>query len=334
DGVARAGEGQMRHVPLALSLALFAPFAVIPASAGAASLAVSAPAAPPSEDSGFAVIVTGSADGFRDNDAYLTAKIRPAGAACAPVPEDDSGARIDGVRSELVRGAFTITASHVLADQGSYVICAWLEEDCCLSPSLRIGPISTLMAIRPPQLLIAMAAPARVTVGQPFEVSVNYFAEVPRALSVIVARASSCSISSSALKGISSSVASVSDAVSVSGAASIRGALRIDERGTYLICGFFERSSAGVAQYAAVGPRVLVSARARLRSCGNVGGRRHITKVRARSVSCGSAKALARRWGRRPGKRVGSFACRVRSRLVTCTGVSGARVSFRLHPGR
>ena len=184
------------------------------------------------------------------------------------------------------------------------------------------------MSVRAPELRIDMAAPASVNVGRPFEVTVDYFAEVPRYLSVVVARASSCSISSSALKGISSSFLSVSDEQELSGSGEIRGAVRFDEPGTYLVCGFFEKTSSGAAQYAAVGPRVVVQAPARFRRCGSAGGRRHITNVRAKVTSCSAAKTLARRWGRSPRKRVGSFSCAVRVRVVSCRASNGQRVTF------
>ena len=188
--------------------------------------------------------------------------------------------------------------------------------------------MSATIAVRAPQLTIGMAAPGSVNVGQPFEVTVDYFAEVPRYLSVVVARASSCSISSSALQGISSSYLDVSDEQELSGSGTIRGAVRFDEPGTYLVCGFFEKTSSGAAQYASAGPRVVVKARARTRSCGTAGGRRHVTNVRAKATSCSAAKTLARRWGMRPKKRVGSFSCSIRARVVTCTAGGGQRVTF------
>jgi hypothetical protein len=308
-------------------LLAFALLAFLPATAAAASLAIVPPASPPAEDSGFPIVASGTADGFADGDAELTAKIRPAGAPCAPRPEDDSGDRIDGLNRVLVAGTFSLTGSQVLRTAGNYVICAWLEEECC-APVARVGPVSVTMAVRVPQLTIGMRAPASVTVGQPFEVTVDYFAEVPRYLSVVVARASSCSISGSALKGISTNYQNVSNEQELSGSGTIRGAVRFDEPGTYLVCGFFETTSSGAAQYAAAGPRVVVKARARTRSCGSAGGRRHITNVRAKVTSCSAAKTLARRWGTRPKRRVGSFSCSTRGRVVTCTAGAGQRVTF------
>ena len=308
-------------------LLTFGLLAFTPSTAAAASLAIAPPASPPSEDSGFAIVVSGTSDGFADGDAELIVKIRPAGAPCAPAPEDDSGDRIDGLNYVLVEGTFSRTGSHVLPTAGNYVICGWLEEDCC-SPVARVGPVSVTMAVRAPQLTIGLRAPVSVSVGQPFEVTVEYFAEVPRYLSVVVARASSCSISSSALKAISSSYLNVSDEQELSGSGTIRGAVRFDEPGTYLVCGFFEKSLSGAAQYAVAGPAVVVKARARTRGCGSAGGRRHITNVRAKVMSCSAAKTLARRWGARPKRRVGSFSCSTRGRLVTCRAGAGKRVTF------
>lgn len=134
-------------------------------------------------------------------------------------------------------------------------------------------------------------------------------------------------------EGISSRYSVVADEQWVSGTASIRGAVRFDEPGTYLVCGFFEQASSGAAQYAAVGPRVVVGPRARFRSCGAAGGRRHITKVKAKDVSCRVAKVLARRWGQRPRKRIGQYSCLVRAPLVSCTTAGGQRVTFRTRRG-
>ncbi len=66
------------------------------------------------------------------------------------------------------------------------------------------------------------------------------------------------------------------------------------------------------------------------KSCGYVGGRRNIRNVRARNVTCASAKTLARRWAnrRRAPRQLGSYRCFAQSGNVTC--IAGTRqVRFR-----
>jgi|SRR5215217_3355583 len=72
-------------------------------------------------------------------------------------------------------------------------------------------------------------------------------------------------------------------------------------------------------------------AKAKLKSCGRLGGPRHISHIRARNVTCRRARSLARRWGARTPRPVtiGRYACRVGKPVVNCTAPKGRKVRFR-----
>ena len=310
-----------------LTLALFAPAAS--ASAHDLRPMVTPPATAPAEDSGFAIGLSGDVTGLDNGDGELDAEIRPAGGApCAPTPQLDPG---DSVRisESRVSGPFSVAGSYAAAAPGDYLICAWISDNIT-----EWGlPGSATVTVRPAVFQIAATAPGRVQRLTPFVVTVNYTAEVPRYLTVLVARASNCSISSDGLRAISRSTFEITDDNAVSGVGSLNGTVRVEDTGTYLVCGFFEESSYGTAAAQVVTQlaTVVVGQPApAFRSCGNVGGPRQIRNVRARSVSCSNAKALARRWGRRARapRTLGSYRCRASSGVVTCTAGS-RQVKFR-----
>lgn len=262
-----------------------------------------------------------------DGDAYLFARIRPAGGtSCAPTYGTDPG---DGLLySEYVTGAFSNVATYSAPAPGNYLVCAWLEDLSDSGP-----PASAVVSVRPAVLGIAASAPGRVTVRSPFAVSVNYRAEVPRYLTVLVARVPNCSVSSAALRGISESAVEVANRTEVSGTGSVSGTVRLDAAGIYLVCGFLEEDPFGsaAAQYVVQAATVTVSRPApALKSCGNLGGRRNIRSIRARNVSCANARNVARRWGnrRRAPRRLGIYRCSASRSVAMCT--AGARqVKFR-----
>jgi hypothetical protein len=319
------------------ALALMGALAANPAQA--ATLAITPPASPVAESSGFAIGFSGNAGDFPSAKAYLFAEIAPAaGVACAPTPSANVGSSVSGADGQSVVGVFGTTGSAVLETATTYQVCAWLTESSIPCCGERIDPpVTGTVTVRGPILAITTSAAAQVAAGTPFEVTVNYQAEVPRRLTVLVTRASSCSISSAALKGISTSLVEVVDGQVVSGAATIRGAARFDQPGTYLVCGFFEKDGGGAAQYAYQGASVVVSApRARLRGCGYVGGPKRISGVSARNVACGTAKSIARIWGRRrqAPRKVGVFRCSAASGRARCRASGDRLVSFRYRARR
>lgn len=314
--------------------------ALLPAgTAGAHSVTatITPPASPPAEDSGFAIGFAGDVTRLSSGDGDVRAKIRPSGGTpCAPKPREDPGSDVDFggfSSSRRVSGAFSVSGSYVAPAPGDYLICAWVEDQFD-----DFGPAaSASMTVRPALQQISVAAPASIQRRVPFAVTVNYQAEVPRFLTVLVTRTSNCSISSDALRAISTSTAVVADDAKVSGAGTLTGTVRIDDAATYLVCAFFEESPDSTA----TAPLVVHAATIAVirpgggfRSCGDVGGRKRVRNVRARNVPCRSAKALARRWGnsRPAARRLGAYRCVARSGRVTCTA-GAALVTFRFGRG-
>jgi hypothetical protein len=302
------------------------------ASAHAIAPTIAPPTSVPPEDSGFVIGFSGDVTSLSSGNGYLYARIRPTGGVpCAPSPDTDPGDRIslDGGGYRSVSGRFSLNASYVAAAPGDYLVCAWIEDGY----EEWGPPASATVSVRPPIQQIIVSAPSSVRRGMPFTVTVTHQAEVPRYMTVLVVRASSCSVSSDAVRGISTSTIEIADDAQVSGTGMRSGTARLDEVGTYLVCGFLEESSYGTAAAQFVMPASPVVVRppgARFRSCGSVGGPRRVRNVRARNVPCRSAKALARRWGnrRQAPRRLGSYRCAARSGRVTCSSRS-ARVTFR-----
>lgn len=325
---------------VSIALALLGVVGALAADAArAATLSIAPPAAPVAESSGFPITFSGNASDFQDGEAYLFAELAPAGGqACGPTPGTNDGTSVSGADRRAVAATFTVTGSAVLPFATTYLVCAWLTETAIPCCGERIDPpVSATVVVRAPNLAITASAVSRVAVGTPFEVTVNYSAEVPRRLTVLVTRASSCSISSDALRGISTSQAAVVDGEEVSGVATIRGAVRFDQPGTYLICGFFEKGDGGAAQYAYRGPSVVVAPRTPpVRACGRAGGPRRITQVTARVVRCATAKSIARIWGRRarPPTRIGVFRCTASAGRARCSASGQRLVTFRYRARR
>jgi hypothetical protein len=293
---------------------------------------ITPPPGPVVEDSGFAIVFSGDVTSLGAGGGYIQARIRPAGGPpCAPNQGDDPGDRVDfgGALADSIDGPFRSTGSYVADDPRDYVICAWVLDGLGES-----GPPSTArVTVRPPALRITATAPSNVRRGVPFAVAVAYLAEVPRYLSIVVVRATNCSISADALLGISAAPAILVDGKEVSGIGALTAGVRAEEEGTYLVCGFLDENIYGVAAAQLVQQLATVTVArpaATFRACGDVGGRRHIRNVRARSVSCRNAKALARRWGQRARapRTLGSYRCRASSGIVTCTAGS-RQVRFR-----
>jgi hypothetical protein len=191
-----------------------------------------------------------------------------------------------------VKGAFSVAGRYTPDAPGEYLVCAWIQDEFGASGP----PVAASMTVRPPVLRIAASAPAGVSRGVPFEVTVDYQAEVPRYLTVLVVRAPRCPISSRTLGAIFGQPAVVADNVEVSGAGSATGTVEPV-----------------------------------FRTCAGVGGRRHIRRVQASNVSCAAARSLARRWGarRRAPRRIGAYRCFARSGRVTCTaGTAQVRFYF------
>jgi hypothetical protein len=319
-----------RRLLILVSVATMLPTAA--ASAHSVAPTIKPPASPPVEDSGFPIVFTGDTTGLSHDGNTLIANIRRAGGTpCPPTPSSDTGDRV--VNSDFSKGPFSIAGTYVAPSAGDYLICAWIEDGIFDDYG---PPASATMTVRPAALLVTATAPANVRTGTPFAVGVNYQAEVARDLTVVVVAAPNCSVSSKALRSISTSTFDVADRQNVSGVGALTpGAVRIDKAGTYLVCAFLEEDSApegAVAQYVVQAATIVVSSPpVMVHSCGNVGGRRHIKNVRARGLTCVRAKSLARQWGNRrhAPRQLGLYRCFTRSRNVTCTaGIKQVKFRF------
>jgi hypothetical protein len=328
-GIERARTSTARRLSC-LSLATLGVLAAA-ASAHAQALTITPPAGVQVEDTRFAIGFAGDASALPDGDGFVEARIRRGTRApCAAHESADPGDAI--VVPGSVTAAFTAAGSYVADEPGDYTICAWLTD----GPDEAAPPASATMTVRAPVLRLAATAPAAVQPGATFDVTVHYLSEVLRNLSVVVARASRCSVNARSLRAISAPSADLATDVDVSGIGSLTRTARLTKPGTYLVCAFLDEYidnpilGGPAADLAARVATITVGRPAPfLRGCGAAGGRRHIRDVRAHAVSCAAARALARRWGahRRAPRRVGAYRCAVRSGTVTCTA-GAAEVGF------
>jgi hypothetical protein len=320
-------------VRLAVLVALATVAPASAASAHALRSAITPPAAAPSEDSAFPIAFSGDVTTLPDGEGYVEARIRPGTRTpCAATERDDPGESVlfRPILSNRVLGAFSISGSFVADTPGDYLICAWVEDEYGESGP----PTAAAMSVRRPALRITANAPATATPGAAVAVTVDYAAEVPRYLTVLVVRASNCAASARDLRlmTVDPIVVAPGD-TPVSGTGSVTASVRLQRVGTYLVCGFLDEYLFGssVAQLAVRAATIVVGRPAAAwRSCGAIGGRRRVRDVRARGVSCISARALARRWGRARSapRRLGAYRCVVRSGRVSCTA-GQAQVRFR-----
>jgi hypothetical protein len=304
-----------------------------PAGAHDVTAAIAPPAAVAVEDAQFAVGFAGDVTTLPNGEGYVEARIRSGvRTPCAATELADPGDPIiiapPGARH--VKGAFSLAGRYTADAPGEYLICVWIQDAFGASGP----PTAATMTVRAPVLRLGASVPARVAPGAPFQVAVDYQAEVPRFLTVLVIHATRCPVTSRTLGAIFGQPAIVADNVEVSGPGSAARTLRLAKAGTYVVCGYLDKRFLGssVAQLAVKAATVVVVAP--FRSCASPGGRRHITAVRARGVSCVAARSLALRWGarRRAPRRLGAYRCFARSGRVTCTAGT-AQVRFRFGAG-
>lgn len=188
----------------------------------------------------------------------------------------------------------------------------------------------------PQDLAVTIEVPAEEVADWPFEVTTTWSTDAPRTLSVALLDARTCGESLDAgLELDPGGLVLIEETVADAGT-------RVDEAtlvtvGTYLACAYLQSDPAGpadvVAQsrieittYPGTGPSRPTGGI----GCGDVGGRRHITRVRAYAMRCRPARRVARRWGRASdGDVVGDFRCRKRERRVRCTASEHRKVTFR-----
>ncbi len=308
-----------------LMLATIAPAA--PASAHNVTASIVPPPAVAVEDTEFAIQFSGDMSPLPRGEGYLSARIRPGTQTpCAATELADPGDSVF-LRGGSIAGAFSIAGRYTAAAPGQYLICAWVQGELLESGP----PTAATMTVRPPVLRLAAAAPRRVAIGDPFELTVDYEAEVPRFLTVLIRRATRCPVASRSLGAIFGQPVVVADNAEVVGPGSLTRTIRLARAGTYVVCGYLDKRVLGsaVAQLNVTAATLTVPGPA-FRACGNAGGRRHIRDVRARNVSCAAARSLALRWGARgrAPRRLGPYRCFARLGSVTCSAGT-AQVRFR-----
>ena len=192
-------------------------------------------------------------------------------------------------------GAFSVAGSYTADEPGTYLVCAWIT-----SQGNESGPPSAAtVTVRLPLLRLTGTAPERVSPGEPFDVTVDYDAEVSRYLTAVVFRGTRCPIRIHNLGALVGSPPGVlADNVAVTGPGSVTRAVRLARAGTYSLCGFLDESLLGSEQADLVVKATTVTVVPPFHGCGSIGGRRAIS-IRARGVSCLAARSLARRWGSR-----------------------------------
>jgi hypothetical protein len=314
---------------LAVFLAVATIVPAAPASAHGVTATLTPPAAAAVEDSAFEIGFAGDVTSLPDGEGYVSARIRSATQTpCAATELADPGDSviIGPPGANRVKAPFSLGGRYTAVAPGEYLICAWIQDEFGES-----GPPATArMTVRAPVLSIAASAPASVKIGEPFDVTVDYQAEVPRYLTVLVVHATRCSPNSRTLGAIFGQRAVVADNVEVSGPGSVSRTISLARAGTYLVCGYLDKHVLGSSVAQVVTAAATVGVEPELRACAGVGGRRHIRRVQARNVSCAAARSLARRWGagRRAPRRIGAYRCLARSGSVTCTAGT-AQVRFR-----
>lgn len=102
--------------------------------------------------------------------------------------------------------------------------------------------------MRPRVLRLAGSAPPSASPGEPFEVTVDYEAEMSRSLTVLVVRGTRCALTSRSLGAIFGEPAVVADDVEVAGPGSAAGTVRLARAGTYAVCGYLDELFLGSEQ--------------------------------------------------------------------------------------
>lgn len=324
----QAGDRRLMSVAIWLAtLVVGAATPVATASAHEVTPTISPPATAVVEDAAFAVGFAGDVTTLPDGEGYLSARIRSGTRTpCGATDLADPGDRLVIGAGRLV-GAFSVAGSYTADEPGTYLVCAWITSQGNESGP----PAAATVIVRPPVLRLTGTAPERVSPGEPFDVTVDYEAEVSRYLTVVAFRGTRCPIGIHRLGVLVGQPAGVvADDVAVAGPGSVTGTIRLGQAGTYSVCAYLDEPLLGSERADLVVKVAAVAAAPPVRACGSAGTRRAIHSIRARGVSCAAARRLARRWGasRRAPRRVGAYRCFAQSGRTTCTA-GFAQVRFR-----
>jgi len=107
-----------------------------------------------------------------DPNAVIDATYKPAGGACAPSPDLDTGVVANNSGSPPDPGPYSdpVLSQQVL-DAGRYLICAWLIDP--QDPADLLEATSETITVRPVQASIQLRAPKRIDGGQAFAVTLS-----------------------------------------------------------------------------------------------------------------------------------------------------------------
>ena len=195
-------------------------------------------------------------------------------------------------------------------------------------------------AARADDLALTVEVPTEQVADWPFKVTTTWSTDAPRVLTVAMLRATSCGESLDAGLELDPAGTVVIE-VTVTDAGSRADEVTLVTFGSYLACAYLHSNPdpAAPADLVAQSPWPIEITRypgtepsqtAGI-ACGDVGGPRRITRVRAYVVRCRAARRIARRWGRATERdEIGDYDCRKRMRKVTCTASESRKVTFRV----
>ena len=120
-----------------------------------------------------------------DNRTVLSITVKPTGGqGCAPNASADSGTR-PFETADVEETAFSKSFNYQFANAGSYLLCAWLNDNSQTGNPV-VATASLTIAVRLPHLVLSVSAPTTVQTGQTFQLVTTAQAEVTRNVSVFL----------------------------------------------------------------------------------------------------------------------------------------------------
>jgi hypothetical protein len=169
----------LRKLPFLTRCAVGAAFLTL----GSASVAVAAPSisitvgADPAESITTQLGVTGTAVGSNN---YVALTVKPAGGrGCGANYSADGGDSM--VSAEVASGPYSKATNQTFQSSGSYLLCAWLNDDTQSGDPV-VASASLTITVRPPHIALSISAPNRVTPGEAFQIATTAQAETSRTI--------------------------------------------------------------------------------------------------------------------------------------------------------
>lgn len=150
-------------------------------SAGAATLTLST-GADPTESIATQLSMSGTTT---NSQTGLEATIKPTGGqGCGVSDAADSGQNLF-FGSDVAEGPFSQSVNHTFQSAGTYLLCAWLDDNSASGDPV-VAAASLTFTVRAPHLALSISAPATVRPGQTFQIVTTAQAEVSRSVSEYV----------------------------------------------------------------------------------------------------------------------------------------------------